>query len=57
MSDMGTKEASIRWGVPQWKVQKWCKNQNDPRITQDKTGSPYHIPKDYPNPFKKEVKG
>ena len=54
MADMGTKEASELWGVSQKKVQDWCRNTSDERITQDKKGSPYHIPKDYPNPFKKE---
>lgn len=52
MADMGTREASEQWGVPQWKVRKWCNEVNDSRITQDKKGSPWHIPKDYPNPFK-----
>lgn len=51
MADMGTKEAAACWGVSQKKVQLWCKNTTDKRITQDKRGSPYHIPKDYPNPF------
>lgn len=51
MADMGTKEAAEKWGVSQQKVQRWCRKQNDPLITQDKKGSPYHIPKDYPNPF------
>lgn len=54
MADMGTKEAAIVWGgVSQQKVQRWCKEVGikDIRITQDKKGSPYHIPKDYPNPF------
>lgn len=53
MADMGTRAASIKWGVSQARVQRFCKNTNDPRITQDKKGSPYHIPEDYPNPFKK----
>lgn len=52
MADMGTKEAAVMWDVSQRKVQDWCRKVNDPRITQDKKGSPYHIPKDYPNPFK-----
>lgn len=52
MADMGTKEASEKWGVSQEKVQRWCRKTNDPRITQDKKGSPYHIPKNFPNPFK-----
>lgn len=37
--------------LPQRRVQEYCKNTQDPRITQDRKGSPYHIPKDYPNPF------
>lgn len=53
MADMGTKKAAELWGVPQWKVREWCKNTTDKRITQDKKGSPYHIPEDYPNPFAK----
>ena len=50
---MGTKAAAEQWGVSQSKVQKWCKKiiLTDKRITQDKKGSPYHIPADYPNPF------
>ena len=55
MADMGTKKAAELWGVPQWKVREWCKNTKDERITQDKTGSPYHIPEDYPNPFAKQL--
>ena len=54
MSDMGTREAAERWGVSQQRVQRWC-NENkhkEPRITQDRKGSPYHIPKNFPNPFK-----
>ncbi|MBP1536406.1 MAG: helix-turn-helix domain-containing protein [Ruminococcus sp.] len=53
MADMGTKEASEKWGVSQSRVQKWCRTCGDKRITQDKKGSPWHIPKNYPNPFKK----
>lgn len=52
MADMGTKEAAEKWGVSQRKVQEYCRKTNDPRITQDKKGCPYHIPKNYPNPFK-----
>lgn len=51
MADMGTKEAAELWGVSQRKVQEWCRKSKDVRITQDKERSPYHIPKDYPNPF------
>lgn len=53
MADMGTKEAAEIWGVSQRKVQDWCRKTTDPRITQDKKSSPWHIPKDYPNPFRK----
>ena len=51
---MGTAEAAKMWNVSQRKVQEWCKRTVliDSRITQDKKGSPYHIPKDFPNPFK-----
>ncbi len=53
MSDMGTRLAAEKWGVSQRKVQLWCKKIiiTDKRITQDKKGSTYHIPADYPNPF------
>ena len=53
MADMGTKEAAEKWGVKQRKVTDWCRKNKDPNITQDKPGSPWHIPKDFPNPFKK----
>lgn len=55
MADMGTREASELWGVSQRKVQDYCRKviKTDSRITQDKKRSTYHIPKDYPNPFKK----
>lgn len=52
MADMGTREAALLWGVTQRMVQDFCKGTTDKRITQDKKGSPYHIPKDFPNPFK-----
>lgn len=51
IADMGTKEAAELWGVTQKKVQEWCRKCKDPRVTQDKKGSPWHIPKDFPNPF------
>jgi uncharacterized protein YjcR len=56
MADMGTKEAAEKWGVKQETVQRWCRTHKDPRITQDKKGCPYHIPKNYPNPFKSKSK-
>ncbi|MBR5410043.1 MAG: hypothetical protein IK104_05170 [Clostridia bacterium] len=55
MADMGTKEASERWGVSQKRVRNYCNRYirriNDGQITQDKKGSAYHIPRDFPNPF------
>ena len=51
MADMGTKEAAELWGVSQRKVQEYCRKTEDKRIIQDKKGSPYHIPKDFPNLF------
>lgn len=56
MADMGTKEAAKLWGVSQQRVQKFCRNTTDKRISQDKKGSPYHIPTDFPNPFLRENK-
>lgn len=59
MSDMGTRDAFELWGVSQEKIQHWCRSivSSDSRITQDRKGTPYHIPKDYPNPFLKKNKG
>lgn len=55
MADMGTKEAAEKWGVSQRRVRdfcyRYCRQQNDGEITQDSPKSPYHIPKDFPNPF------
>lgn len=57
MADMGTKEAAVVWGVSQRQVRdfcyRYCRETNDGRITQDRKGSVYHIPKDFPNPFTK----
>lgn len=54
MTDMGTKEASELWGVPQSLVQKWCRQQNKivPQPTQDRKGSPWHIAPDAVPPTK-----
>ncbi len=54
MADMGTKEASKLWGVPQTTIQKWCRNGKIDGATQDKKGSPWHIPKDAVPPIKKK---
>lgn len=61
MADMGTKEASELWGVTQKRVRDFCysyiRKHKDGRITQDKKGSAYHIPKDFQNPFKDKMEG
>ena len=55
LADMGTREAAEMWGVSQDRVRnycyRYCRGKNDGLITQDKKGSAYHIPKDFPNPF------
>ncbi len=45
MADMGTKEASAKWGVSQTVIQRWCREGKIDGATQDKKGSPWHIPK------------
>ena len=54
MADMGTKEAAEKWGVTQSKVQRWCREGKIPNATQDKSGSPWHIPKDAVPPIGKK---
>lgn len=56
MADMGTKEAAEKWGVSQALVQKWCREGRIPNATQDKKGSPWHIPKDADRPDRKTQK-
>lgn len=57
MSDMGTKEASKKFGVTQKTVEKWCREGKIEGATQDKKGSPWHIPKNAKKPeLKKENK-
>lgn len=51
MADMGTKEASEKWGVTQQTVQKWCRDGKIPGATQDGKGSPWHIPKNATPPM------
>ena len=55
MSDMGTLEASKLWDVTQETVAKWCREGKILGATQDKPGSPWHIPKDAQPPFKRKV--
>ena len=44
MSDIGTKEASDKWGISQKLVAKYCRLGYVPNATQDKKGCPWHIP-------------
>ena len=53
MADMGTKEAAKQWGVSQTLVQKWCREGKIPNATQDKKGSPWHIPQNAVCPGRK----
>ena len=54
MADMGTKEASKKWGVSQQTVQIWCRTGKIKGATQDKIGSPWHIPKNAEKPTNKQ---
>lgn len=53
MADMGTKEAAEKWGVTQNTVSKWCREGKIKNATQDKKGSPWHIPKNAKCPLNK----
>lgn len=44
MADMGTRAAAEKWGVAQVTVMKWCQKGLIEGATQDKKGSPWHIP-------------
>lgn len=54
MGDIGTKEAADRWNVTQATVSKWCCEGKIKGATQDKKGSPCHIPSDAANPKNKK---
>lgn len=56
MSDIGTKEASERWGYTQATIRKWCSMGLIENATQDKKGSPWHIPFDAKCPKKIKTK-
>ena len=57
MSDIGTNEAAKKWGVNQNTVQKWCREGKIIGATQDKKGSPWHIPKNAKKPcLKRRIK-
>ena len=49
---MGTKEAAKKWGYSQAKIAQWCREGRIPDASQDKKGSPWHIPKDAKCPIK-----
>ena len=53
---MGTSEASERWGYTQATIRKWCMYGLIKDASQDKKGSPWHIPKnaECPKPIKKK---
>lgn len=52
MSDIGTGEASKRWGYSQETVRKWCAMVLIKGATQDKNGSAWHIPQNAECPKK-----
>ena len=54
MADMGTKEAAKKFGVTQKTVEKWCRDGKIAGATQDKKGSPWHIPKSAKKPETKQ---
>lgn len=56
MADIGTKEASEKWGYTQATIRKWCVEGQIPNATQDKKGSPWHIPADAKCPRKVKIK-
>ena len=51
MADMGTKEAAEKFGVSQKTVEKWCREGKINGATQDRKGSPWHIPKNAKAPI------
>lgn len=52
MADMGTKAAAEKWGYTQETIRKWCADGLIQGATQDKKGSPWHIPVDAECPKK-----
>lgn len=55
MSDMGTLEASKKWGYTQETIRKWCREGKIANATQDKVGSTWHIPPDAECPRKIKI--
>ena len=56
MSDIGTLEASRRWGYTQETIRKWCAKGLIKNATQDRKGSTWHIPADAECPKKIKVR-
>lgn len=54
--DNGTAKFAAKWGVSQDTVSKWCRQGKIPGATQDKPGSPWHIPEDAQKPIKEKKK-
>lgn len=56
MSYMGTRQASEKWGYPVETIQKWCREKKIEGATQDRKGSPWHIPENAkcPAPIKRK---
>ena len=50
--DNGTKKFAEKWNVTQATISKWCREGKIPGATQDKKGSPWHIPSDAKDPRK-----
>lgn len=50
LADMGTKEASEKWGLSQRTIAKMCRENKIPGATQDRPGCPWHIPKNAKKP-------
>ena len=58
MADIGTKEAAKRWQVTEETIRKWCREGKIKGVTQDKKGSPWHIPQNAIKPSRsKKNKG
>ena len=51
---IGTREFAEKFGVTPATVSKWCREGKIKGATQDKKGSPCHIPSDAANPKNKK---
>lgn len=52
MGDIGTLEASKKWGYTQETIRRWCREGMIEGATQDKVGSSWHIPENAKCPKK-----